>query len=101
MTSVRAFAAIFALALLVLIVYAARSADFWASFSMLASDPWGLVALADLYLGFFLFAAVIWTFEESRGSAIAWSVALFVLGNPVAALWLIAKLPELRAALRG
>jgi hypothetical protein len=60
--------------------------------------PWGQVTLADFYLGVLCFGAVVWTVEGSAARALPWVVAIAVLGNPVAALWLVIRgLPALTA----
>lgn len=90
-----------ALALVALIVRAAGSASFGDSFSAIAADPWGLVSLVDLYLGF-LVAAVFIALFETRPAAAVWIVLLLVLGNVVAAVWLVWRLATIvqRANLR-
>ena len=66
----------------------------------MAADPWGLVALVDLYLGFVLIAVVMAFFE--RGAvAVLWIVPVFVLGNVWAVVWLVVRWPELARCLRG
>jgi hypothetical protein len=79
-----------ALALAALIVRAALSADFFASFGAVADNPWGLVGLVDLYLGFVLFSVVMAATDGRR--AWPWVLALFILGNVVSALWLVLRL---------
>ncbi len=68
--------------------------------AMLA-DPWSVVALTDLYIGFFTAAVVIFLFERSPVVAFIWAAPIFVLGNVVTALWFILRLPELARRLRG
>ncbi|RKF06279.1 hypothetical protein DEM25_011635 [Oceaniradius stylonematis] len=77
-----------------LIVWASFAADFWASFDAIAADPWGLVTLADLYLGFVLTAVVIAGFERGF-RAVLWIVPLPFLGNVWAVIWFVVRLPEL------
>lgn len=71
------------------------------SFAMIADDPWGLVALADLYLGFILLSSFIWLFEKSRLQALIWIVPLFFFGNAWSAAWIVWRLPELALRLRA
>lgn len=82
-----------------LIVWATTRADIGESFGRIVADPWGLVALVDLYLGFAIASTVIWLAEGRRG--LFWIVPLFVLGNVVAALWIARRLPDIAAALRA
>ena len=46
-----------------LIIIAMTDGSFSRAGSWLLSEPWGLVTLVDLYLGFLLSAAVIWFFR--------------------------------------
>lgn len=77
-----------------LIVRAALSADFFEAFARIGADPWGLVSLVDLYLGFIMFAVVIGLIERPVVTAVL-VVALLILGNVVGAIWLAVRLPEL------
>jgi hypothetical protein len=89
------------LALTALIVWAFGQAPFFASFGRIAAEPWGLVSLADLYLGFLCAAVVIALAERARPVvAAAWIVGVFFLGNVVTAIWLALALPRISAALR-
>ncbi len=81
------------------ILYAAMSADFFASFAQIGAMPWGLVSLIDLYLGFAVLAVLI-AFVEPPLKAVGWVVALFILGNVVGAAWFAWRLPTLVAAFR-
>jgi hypothetical protein len=93
--------ALLGLALAGAIAWAMSKAPFWASFGAIVADPWGLVTLADLYLGFFACAAIIALAERRAGVALAWIVALFVLGNLVTGLWLALRgLPKLTSLRR-
>lgn len=94
MTVLRTALAACALTLVVLILWALASASFGASFSAIAADPWGVVTLVDLYLGFLVAAVFIATFEN-RGAALILIVLLLVLGNVVAALWLAWRAPTI------
>ena len=98
MTLVRLIVVLAALVLGVLIVRAFGLADFFEAFARIGADPWGLVSLVDLYLGFVLLAVIIAT-VETRLAAIAWIVGLFVLGNLLGALWFAWRLPMLHARL--
>lgn len=100
MTVPRVALAAAALVLAALIVRAMAQASFGASFAAIAADPWGLVTLVDLYLGF-LFAAAVVALVERPLAAAGWIVALLVLGNVVSAVWLALRLPRIAAALRS
>lgn len=49
---------------------------------------WGRVLLLDVYAGIALFAGWI-AWREARASAMAWIVALLLLGNVVACIYLL------------
>ena len=54
--------------------------DFFAEGSQLASMPWGIVSLVDLYTGFILFSMWIIYREKSLPVAITWTIAMMTLG---------------------
>lgn len=60
---------------------------------------WGATLAFDVFLGFALFAGVIWCAEGGRPAAWAWIVPLFVLGNAVSALWMVLRWRQLRSRL--
>jgi hypothetical protein len=101
MTMIRALYLAAGLGFAAIIVWAFNAGDFGASFSAILADPWGIVALADLYLGFLLFAFVIAGFEASAWRAAPWIVAMVLLGNTVSAVWLALNAPRLWARLRA
>lgn len=83
-----------------LIAIAIIRGDFSAAGSWLTNDPWGIVTLVDLYLGFAIIALVIWSFEKPA-SALFWTIPLPFLGNVWTVVWLIWRLPDLLGRLRG
>lgn len=96
----RALLVVAAVALFILIGWAAYEAPFFGSFGAIIADPWGIVALADLYLGFVLLGLVIALTERSRPVAVVLIAALFVLGNVVGAIWLVVRWRRLQEKLR-
>lgn len=62
--------------------------------------PWTAVTLTDLYLGFFISAAIILTAEENFVVGLFWAIPVFFLGNLWTAVWLAMRMPRLRARLR-
>ena len=70
------------------IIWAFGAASFWPSVAAITANPWGVVTLIDLYLGFLIFAIVIARFEPSRGLAIGMVAAMPFLGNVVPLAWL-------------
>jgi hypothetical protein len=98
MTVLRILLALGGAVLLALIVWASFAADIGASFSEMIEDPWGVVALFDLYLGFLMFAPVIWLLEPDRRIALAFILPLPFLGNVWAVVWLVWRLGRIAAA---
>jgi hypothetical protein len=90
-----------ALVFLALVVWAAFNASIIDSFAMVAADPWGLVALVDLYAGFAVTSFVVASFERSRPVGVIVILGIFLLGNVVSLLWLAARLPDLMRRLRS
>ena len=68
---------------------------------VMLAEPWGVVTLADLYLGFLLFAGLVLVLEANRATGLAWGLAIVLLGNVVTALWIVLRLPAVLARLRG
>lgn len=101
MTALRAFLVLAAAVFAGVIVWAFSAAAFWESFGRISADPWGIVALADLSLGFLIASLVIAMSEERKAVAVGTIAALFVLGNVVTLLWAAWRLPRLQARLAG
>ena len=68
------------LAMTAVLIYGFTIGDFFGEGSQLASMPWGIVSLVDLYTGFTLFSAWIIYREKSLSVAILWTVAMMTLG---------------------
>lgn len=105
MNVVRAIIGIGGSALLGLVLWAAFAkhdlhGGFMDQFAVVTTLPWGLAALVDLFLGFVLFAALIFLTERSWIAAVFWAAPVFVLGNVWAALWFVIRLPHLAGLLR-
>ena len=88
------------LALAALIVWAISTGDFRAEGAWLTSNPWGIVSLADLYLGFLISATIICLVEKPF-NAVLWIIPLPVLGNVWTIVWLIYRLPLLRRSMQS
>ena len=94
-TLIRIAALVAAAVFAVVIVWASRRADLFASFAAVAADPWGLVALIDLYLGFAVTAGLVAAFERRAPVVLAFLVALFVLGNLATLAWVAWRAPSI------
>lgn len=64
-------------------------------FAAIFDQPWFVVTIADFYLGVLCFGGVMLAFEKSPLMALTWFVLLCFLGNIIAALWLLLRLPKL------
>ncbi len=89
MIALRLVLAACGLVLLASIVWASQSANIVASFSEMIADPWGVVALIDLYVGFVFLAIIIWLFERNKLIALIFIAPLPLLGNVWAAVWIV------------
>jgi hypothetical protein len=100
MNVLRAAIGILGLALLGLVVWAAVAmtelhGTFVDQLAVLTTLPWGIATLADLYVGFVFFAAIVFLTERSWLVAALWAVPIFVIGNIWSAVWLVIRLPHL------
>ncbi len=99
MSALRVAYLMLGLCLALAIVFAITVGSFWEAGDWLTTNPWGVVTLADLYLGLAISAAVIALFERSA-AALLWIVPLPFLGNVWTAVWFVLRLPELARRLR-
>lgn len=74
------------------LVYGFTAGDFAGEGSQLASMPWGIVSLVDLYTGFTLFSVWIFYREKSLPVAILWTVAMMTLGFFAGSLYALINL---------
>jgi hypothetical protein len=96
---VRPLIGLLGLAFAALIVWAGFRGDFLAEGASLMAMPWGRVTLADLYLGFVLYALAVCAVERGRRAALFWAMPVFVLGNVWACLWVVVRWNAIRARL--
>lgn len=100
MNILRAAIGICGFALLGLIVWAIFAkldlhGDFMDQLAVLTTLPWGVVSLVDLYVGFVLFASLVFLTERSWIVAAFWAAPVFIVGNVWSALWFVIRLPHL------
>ncbi len=96
MTILRLVLAVLGAGFAALIVWAVLYGDFAAAGAWLFGNPWGLVTLADLYLGFVLSAVVIAVLERNW-YAVLWIAPIPFLGNVWTVVWFTFRLPRLVA----
>src|SRR6056297_4109733 len=63
--------------------------DFFKDGCELLSNPWGIMSLIDLYVGFILFSMWIAFREKSKIAAIIWIVLMMILGFFTASLYIL------------
>ena len=66
--------------------------DFLEDGGELMDNPWGIVSLFDVYVGFFFFIGWIVYRESCPGIMLAWSVAILLGGNVVCGIYAIIAL---------
>jgi hypothetical protein len=79
-------------AMSVALIYGFTVGDFLNDGREIVSNPWGIVSLVDLYVGFTLFSIWIVYREESRGRAVVWVVFMMILGFFTGALYTLIAL---------
>ena len=89
MTSVRMLAVAVALGMAVAIAFGAVSGDFASEASLIWSLTWGKVTVVDLYLGLAVFGGWVSIRERGAGRVALWWLALLVLGNLAAGIYLV------------
>jgi hypothetical protein len=79
------------LAMLAALVYGFTVGDFFEDGSVIVNNPWGVVSLVDLYVGFTLFSIWVYVRETNKMIAIGWIVSIMVLGFFSGALYVFLK----------
>lgn len=92
MRTMRILAGVTVVAMVAAIAYGFANGGFSEEASSIWALPWGKVTLIDLYAGLVLFGAWI-AFRERRASLVVlWWLALVVLGNLAAGVYLVVAL---------
>lgn len=76
-------------AMAIVIAWAGASVDFFEAGAKLLDNPWGVVSLVDLYVGFIIFSAWIAYRETSLLVKIIWIVLMMVFGFLTASIYLL------------
>ena len=74
------------------ILWAGVTTDFFESGAELIANPWGVVSLVDLYVGFILFSAWIAFREASLTSKVIWIALMMVFGFLTGAIYTLVAL---------
>lgn len=72
--------------------YGFTQGDFFADGGKLLANPWGIVSMVDLYVGFVLFSLWIVFREKSRVHAVIWVILMMVFGFFTGALYVLIQL---------
>jgi hypothetical protein len=62
------------------LIYGFTAGDFAVDGAKILSNPWGIVSIVDLYVGFILFSGWIIYREDSKLKALTWVIFMMVLG---------------------
>ena len=75
------------LAMTAALIYGFTAGDFAINGAQLLSNPWGIVSIVDLYVGFILFSGWIIYREKSALRSIVWVFFMMTLGFFTGALY--------------
>lgn len=89
MTLVRILAVAVTLGMAAAIAFGAVSGGFGSDASLIWSLAWGKVTVIDLYLGLAVFGGWVFLREKGAGRVALWWLALLVLGNLAAGIYLV------------
>ena len=64
-----------------ILIYGFTQGDFSAAGEFFFNDPWGIVSLVDVYVGFIFFSAWVIFREKKLWIALLWTAAIMILGN--------------------
>lgn len=77
------------IAMTLVLVYGFTVGDFFEDGSLILNNPWGIVSLVDLYVGFSLFSIWIAYREKNFIRALIWIVLMMVLGFFTGSLYVL------------
>lgn len=80
------------LAMSAVLIFGFTQGDFFADGGTLLKNPWGVVSLVDLYVGFTLFSMWIAFREKNILVMILWILAMMILGFFAGALYVFVNL---------
>ena len=82
------------LAMTFVLLYGFIVGDFFEDGEEILSNPWGLVSLVDLYVGFSLFSIWIWFREDNKVIGLVWILAMMILGFFTGSLYVLYALVQ-------
>lgn len=88
----KAIALIGLLAMSAVLIFAFTTGNFGTDGAKILANPWGIVSLVDLYVGFIIFSIWIVFREKSWLSALIWVVLMMVMGFWTGALYMLIAL---------
>lgn len=74
------------------LMYGFSAGDFFADGGLIVQNPWGIVSLVDLYVGFALFSLWIVYREQNKAVAAVWVLLMMTLGFFTASLYTLIAL---------
>jgi len=66
--------------------------DFFADGKLLLDNPWGVMSMVDLYVGFSLFSMWIFYREKHIGKSLIWTFFMMTLGFFTACIYILVAL---------
>lgn len=76
-------------AMFLALMYGFISGDFFDDGSKILSNPWGIVSLVDLYVGFTIFSIWIYVREKNNLIKLLWIIAMMIFGFFTASIYLL------------
>jgi hypothetical protein len=67
-------------AMILVLYYGFTEGSFFSDGGMILDNPWGIVSMVDLYVGFTIFSMWIYFREESKLVSISWIAAMMIFG---------------------
>ncbi|MFW5838411.1 MAG: DUF1475 family protein [Bacillota bacterium] len=88
MKKVKLFAILGILAMGTVLIYGFTAGDFFEDGSVIMNNPWGIVSLVDLYVGFILFSLWIIYRETAIINTVIWVILMMVFGWFIGAIYI-------------
>ena len=85
----RALAGVVGVVMAAALTYGFTAGDFFADGGRLIDNPWGVVTLVEVYVGYAILAVWMVYREPSALSGVLWVIALMLIGHLVSAVYLL------------